>query len=287
MRQLSGGTFTRGFALAILGVGGVVGFVAFSSAPFAQTAQPTSAQPTPAQLSAAQTVAYRFPPNWHTAAANTSATARAESAAAAPARAGAAPARPAAPAARELPRESERQALASLMFNPGATYDLASVSSTPVALPTLTDRTMAYADPSADSVAEPHATETRATPAPTPERTASVKPQDKHSGTNVAKQKPTDKVLNDAQITSIKSRLKLTPDQQRYWPGVEAALRNITYKKDGSRSGKMAAVDPNSPAVQQLKSAAIPLIMSFSDAQKDEVRQLARLMGLEQVAASF
>jgi len=49
----------------------------------------------------------------------------------------------------------------------------------------------------------------------------------------------------------------------------------------------MAAVDPNSPAVQQLKSVAIPLIMSFSDAQKDEVRQLARLMGLEQVAASF
>jgi len=123
MRQLSGGTFTRGFALAILGAGGVVGFVAFSSAPFAQTAQPTSAQPTPAQLSAAQTVAYRFPPNWHAAAATTPATtmpatARADSAAAAaPARAGAAPARPAAPAARELPRDGERQALASLMFN--------------------------------------------------------------------------------------------------------------------------------------------------------------------------
>jgi len=89
-------------------------------------------------------------------------------------------------------------------------------------------------------------------------------------------------------LAYLEARLQLTADQQRHWPEVESALRSITYKKDGSqRTGKLAAVDPNSPAVQQLKSAAIPLIMSMSDAQKDEVRQLARLMGLEQVAASF
>jgi hypothetical protein len=39
--------------------------------------------------------------------------------------------------------------------------------------------------------------------------------------------------------------------------------------------------------VQQLKSAAFPLIMSFDEEQKSQVRQLARNMGLEQVAASF
>jgi hypothetical protein len=98
---------------------------------------------------------------------------------------------------------------------------------------------------------------------------------------------PSNHVFNDAQIASIKSRLKLTPDQARNWPAVEAALRNITYKKDAARGGKMAAVDPNSPGVQQLKSAAVPLILSFSEAQKDEVRQLARLMGLEQIASAF
>ena len=32
-------------------------------------------------------------------------------------------------------------------------------------------------------------------------------------------------LLNDAQIASIKSRLKLTPEQQRHWPAVEAALQ--------------------------------------------------------------
>ena len=47
------------------------------------------------------------------------------------------------------------------------------------------------------------------------------------------------------------------------------------------------ALDPNSPGVQQLKSSAVPLVLSFSEEQKNEVRQLARLMGLEQVASSF
>src|SRR5499427_7956593 len=39
-----------------------------------------------------------------------------------------------------------------------------------------------------------------------------VKPQSNH-------------VLNDSQIASIKKRLNLTPEQQRYWPAVEAELR--------------------------------------------------------------
>ena len=35
-------------------------------------------------------------------------------------------------------------------------------------------------------------------------------------------------VLNDAQIASIKRRLNLTPDQERMWPSVESALRNLS-----------------------------------------------------------
>src|SRR5262249_42387298 len=38
-------------------------------------------------------------------------------------------------------------------------------------------------------------------------------------------------VLNDSQIASIKKRLALTPDQERYWPAVEAELRKMEYKK--------------------------------------------------------
>jgi hypothetical protein len=99
-------------------------------------------------------------------------------------------------------------------------------------------------------------------------------------------------VLNDAQIASIKGRLHLTPDQERMWPSVEAALRSIAYAKarDASRrdaAAVVASLDPDSAEVQDLKSAAVPLIMSFSDEQKNEVRNLAHVMGLDRLASEF
>jgi hypothetical protein len=103
-------------------------------------------------------------------------------------------------------------------------------------------------------------------------------------------------VLNDTQIASIKRRLQLTPDQERMWPAVEAALRSIAYAKAHGEarryrgqagSTQMAEIDPNSPEVQGLKSAAVPLIMSFNSEQKSEVRTLAHVMGLDQLASQF
>ena len=104
-------------------------------------------------------------------------------------------------------------------------------------------------------------------------------------------------MLNDAQIASIKERLHLTPDQERMWPGVEAALRNIAYAKAhdgrgrgapaGADAAALAALSPDSTEVQDLKSAAIPLILSFSEEQKDEVRSLAHVMGLDRLASEF
>lgn len=101
-------------------------------------------------------------------------------------------------------------------------------------------------------------------------------------------------LLNDAQIAGIKERLHLTADQVRMWPAVEAALRNIAYAKEryahrhsAPATTEVASIDPNAAEVQDLKSAAIPLIMSFSDEQKDEVRTLARGMGLTQLASQF
>jgi hypothetical protein len=104
----------------------------------------------------------------------------------------------------------------------------------------------------------------------------------------------TGSMLNDAQIASIKERLHLTPDQERMWPAVEAALRNVAYAKvrDARRHGtpagtQVASLDPDSAEVQGLKSAAVPLIMSFSDEQKNEVRSLAHVMGLDRLASEF
>jgi hypothetical protein len=99
-------------------------------------------------------------------------------------------------------------------------------------------------------------------------------------------------VLNDAQITSIKTRLKLTNEQQEMWPAVEAALRDLSFEKKaegGSRkiASYTGSIDPYSGEAQRLKSAAFPLIMSFSDDQKRELRVIAHVAGLEKLAAQF
>ncbi len=103
-------------------------------------------------------------------------------------------------------------------------------------------------------------------------------------------------VLNDAQIASIRQRLNLTPDQEQLWPAVEAALRKVVYAKNAATApthvaqlgaAAMAYVDANSAEVQQLKYAALPLIMRLNDDQKREVKSMAHVMGLENMASQF
>ena len=154
-----------------------------------------------------------------------------------------------------------------ILFDPNPSYDLASADSRPV----VPSGVLAYADP-VEAVSSAAA------------RAPEARPAEKKAPPRVAK--PDNHVLNDAQISSIKARLRLTPEQERYWPGVEAALRGIAYKINKS-GGKLAAVEADSAEVQQLKSAAIPLIMMFSEQQKNEVRQLVQVMGLQQLAAQF
>jgi hypothetical protein len=101
-------------------------------------------------------------------------------------------------------------------------------------------------------------------------------------------------LFNEAQLASIKKRLRLTPDQEQYWPPVAAALRAIGWRharqsnsRKPARGNRLLAIDPNSPEVERLKSAAFPLIMSLTEDQKREVRELAHTMGLSKVAAQF
>src|SRR5262249_3258069 len=98
-------------------------------------------------------------------------------------------------------------------------------------------------------------------------------------------------VVNDGMIASIKKRLKLTTEQEKLWPPVEAALRKITYTRAAMNpqrgQGSTAYIDPTSPEVQELKSAAVPLLMRLSGEQKREVKELAFVMGLEAVVSQF
>ena len=95
-------------------------------------------------------------------------------------------------------------------------------------------------------------------------------------------------VLNDSQIAGIKKRLALTPEQERYWPAVEAELRKMEYSKKSSQGGsRMASIDTSKMDVEGLKSAGFPLVMSFSDDQRRELKSLAHLLGLESVMAGL
>ncbi|MDN3273767.1 hypothetical protein QWJ07_05905 [Frankia sp. RB7] len=106
----------------------------------------------------------------------------------------------------------------------------------------------------------------------------------------VAKPQPqkTYSLLSEVQIAGIRDRLKLSSSQEYYWPSVETALRNVVRKISANKlsnpNGPSVPIDPNCDEVQQLKSAAMPLLFQLRDDQKEEVRKLARIIGLEQVA---
>jgi hypothetical protein len=96
-------------------------------------------------------------------------------------------------------------------------------------------------------------------------------------------------LLSDIQIAGIKDRLKLSASQESYWPPVETALRAVARKIHAKRqadpNGAGIPIDPEAEEVQQLKSAAMPLLFQLREDQKSEVRSLARIIGLEKVAS--
>jgi len=118
-----------------------------------------------------------------------------------------------------------------------------------------------------------------ADPAAAPKPKAASKPQPQK----------TYALLSDVQIAGIKERLKLSSAQESYWPPVESALRAVARKIHAKRQVDPGAtgvpIDPDSEEVQQLKSAAMPLLFQLREDQKSEVRSLARIIGLEKVAA--
>jgi hypothetical protein len=97
-------------------------------------------------------------------------------------------------------------------------------------------------------------------------------------------------VLDDSQISGLRGKLRLTSDQIEYWPAVESALREVvrTQLRGTKHSpGAKLNIDVNSPAVQKLIWASMPLLMRLRGEQKSEIRRLARVIGLDQVASQI
>ncbi len=247
MRGLLNTLNMRGFACVATFFG--AGAIAVLAGNWSASSAPPAVSP---ELSPADAVAYRFPFDWNEAV-------------------------PSVPTPAVTAAAYSGVAAQQALLSPRPTYQLASA--TVGQLPA-----MAYApeNPAAVTRANraPAASAAPAKPAPeTKTAAAPAKPA------TAAPKRDTRQVLNDAQISSIKKRLALTPEQERHWPAVEHALRQMAWKKTPGE--KAAKVDMSTVDVDGLKSAAFPLVMSFSDDQKRELRSLANLMGLESVASRF
>ena len=92
-------------------------------------------------------------------------------------------------------------------------------------------------------------------------------------------------MLRDNQIATIKERLKLTASQEAYWPAVETALRGVLREVYEAKKRGGANIDANNAEVQKLKYEAMPLLLQMREEQKREVRQLAHVIGLADVAS--
>ncbi|HEX3439521.1 MAG TPA: hypothetical protein VHT93_04170 [Pseudolabrys sp.] len=96
-------------------------------------------------------------------------------------------------------------------------------------------------------------------------------------------------------IGRIKSVLRLTAEQERYWPPVEAALRGISRRQTQDDqagfvrrvSRRVVSVVLDGAAIHRLAVAARPLIAVLSDEQKEAASGLAQEMGLGPVVAAL
>jgi len=91
--------------------------------------------------------------------------------------------------------------------------------------------------------------------------------------------RPTTALLDDQQIAAIKARLKLTAAQEKYWPPVESALREVISAMHVTRR-QPSSMDADNDAVKRLMAAAGPFLAQLRADQKSQIQSLMRLAGL-------
>jgi hypothetical protein len=96
-------------------------------------------------------------------------------------------------------------------------------------------------------------------------------------------------------IARVKRVLQLTPEQEAYWPPVEAALRDIARRQGQAEpagmvrkiSRRVVSIALDSAAVARVARVARPLIERLRDDQKQGAMALAQEMGLGPVLAAL
>jgi hypothetical protein len=94
-------------------------------------------------------------------------------------------------------------------------------------------------------------------------------------------------LLSSTEIVHIKAALRLTREQEQYWPPVEAALRTITGRAAQGAAMASQALVLDQTKMQRLAAAAAPLLMRLDEQQKRAAAALARSVGLGPLLAAF
>ena len=89
-------------------------------------------------------------------------------------------------------------------------------------------------------------------------------------------------------VGRIKRALRLTAEQEPYWPPVEAALRNLVHQQAHTEpaavvrriSRQVVSIVLSSAAIERLAVAARPLIVRLNEEQMRAASGLAQEMGL-------
>jgi zinc resistance-associated protein len=101
--------------------------------------------------------------------------------------------------------------------------------------------------------------------------------------------------LGDARIAAVHAGLKLNAEQEKNWPAVESALRDLAKQRSERFAARASATRPADPvarlglraevmtqrgaALKKLADAAGPLYKSLDEGQKHRFTMLARLGG--------
>lgn len=95
----------------------------------------------------------------------------------------------------------------------------------------------------------------------------------------------------DARIAAVHAGLKLTPDQEKLWPPVEAAMRDLAKLREARFAARAERAEEDAPArlrrmadgltargeaIRKLADATGPLYATFDDGQKRRAQMLAR-----------
>jgi hypothetical protein len=99
-----------------------------------------------------------------------------------------------------------------------------------------------------------------------------------------------------SQIAQVKSMLRLTPSQERYWPPVEAALRSLARQAAQSDDSdgmvqrvkaKARSFAVNTAAIHRVVAAARPLIRTLDAEQRQTARALVSSYGGTSLASAL